>query len=908
VSGRVSSCLTVAFAVSMMDTMLAPILVTKLYVPLLRPDVVPRLRLVETLNDALRLQHRLSLISAGPGFGKTTLLAEWCHQVQRPTAWLSLDKGDDNPVSFWSHAIVALQGPFPTLGETALNLLRQMTSIAALPIETVLTALINDLDTLSPEQVIILDDYHLITSPALQAGLAFLLDHLPPRAHLVLASRTEPPLPLARWRARHQLTELRAADLSFTADEAAYLLNHVAGLGLAAADITALQSRTEGWIAGLRLAALALQNSPSLKTVDTLAAFSGNHRYIFDYLAEEVFQQQPAGVQAFLLRTSILDQMTASLCEAVTGERGGQADLEALERANLFTTPLDAERHWYRYQALFAEFLRERLRQASAEQMPELHRRASAWYEGQGFVAEAIQHALLAADFDLAARLVEQGGMPILMRGEAATLLKWFDAIPLEVTYARPRLCLLRARTLLFAYEIESADRWAEEASRALSAEAPSAANLPEEREIRGEALAFQAYLARLHGDFARSVDLSQQALALLPAQATLWRCSVGTNLGIIYFMKDDQAAASRFLEDAYRQIKLPDYGNIAVYALHFLGLIQKRQGRLHEAAGRFRQGLEALTEQRRPRMPILSLLIVDLAAVLYEWNDLEAAAQHLTEGLALAEQGGNADALIQGYMTLAEMRQACGDQTGAQEAIEKAVIYNPVKTWDADGVQVKLWIAQGHLEAAAQWAARQNIPSLAVARVLLAQGKKEPGQPYLREAQEMLGDLLEGAKPGPATQLLIKLHTMQALVFQAQGRSHQALKSVGQALALAGAGGYLRLFVDEGAPMRQLLLQAAAAQRQGRSVRFSMDYLGRVLAAFEPSVASQPAGLTRALTVRELQILRLLAAGASNHDIAAELVITVNTTKKHIVNILGKLDAANRTQAVSRARDLGLL
>jgi LuxR family maltose regulon positive regulatory protein len=889
----------------MINAMAAPMLVTKLYAPQVRPDVVPRLRLVETLNDALRLQHRLSLVSAAPGFGKTTLLAEWCGQVQRPTTWLSLDRGDDDGVTFWSHLVAALQASYRAFGESALNLLRSPSPGTSPPVEAVVTALINDLDALAPEQVIILDDYQLITLPALHAGVAFLVDHLPPQTHLVIASRTEPPLPLARWRASNQLTELRTADLSFRADEAAYFLNSVAGLGLSTADVAALEARTEGWITGLRLAVLALPGSASGQIIDALAAFSGNHRYIFDYLAEEVFQQQPANVQSFLLRTSLLDQLTASLCEAVTGESGGQAALENLERANLFVTPLNSERHWYRYQQLFAEFLRERLRRALAEQVPNLHRRASAWYEGQGFVPEAIQHALLAADFELAARLMEQNGMSVWMRGEVGTVLKWLEAVPLEVMYARPRLCLLRARALLWANEVDSADKWAQQAFQALAAEPTEAP------ELSGNVAALQAFLARVHGDFSRSIELSQKALAQLPSQETLWRCSAASNLGMAYVFSGDEAAAEPFLDQAYTLALAANHSHVAITAAYFLGFVQLRRGRLAAAAEIYRRGLREVTAPAKPRMPILSVLLEGLATVLYEWNDLEAADQYLTEGMALASQGGVVEALLMAYLTLARLRQARRDYAGAQEALEQSAVLGRANLWHLEAnqvAQVKLWLAQGQLDAAAQWMARQHAPSLTVARVLLAEGKKEPGHVRLREALEMLSGLIREAEPESRPQPMIELLTLQAEAFQAQGENRQAIQSIGHALTLAEPGGYVRLFVDEGAPVQQLLLQAAAEQRQGRPARFSRDYVERVLAAFDQPGASQPAGLAQPLTTRELQILRCLAAGASNQEIAAKLVITVNTTKKHIANILGKLDAANRTQAVSRARDLGLL
>jgi LuxR family maltose regulon positive regulatory protein len=929
-----------------------PLLLTKLAVPPARSDLVVRLRLFERLNAGIA--GKLTLVVAPPGFGKTTLLTNWLHHVRterQPAdsaalrndqiAWFSLDKNDNRPALFWRYCVAALERLRPGIGEHTLALL----AAPQLPSsEVVASTLLNEICATSDSIVLILDDCHLLVEPSIHTALDFLIEHAPPHFHLIMASRTEPPLALARLRVRGQLTELRSGDLRFTADEAAQFLNRVMGLGLVAQDIAALEQRTEGWIAALHLAALSLRGRTDVQQF--IAAFAGSHRYLVDYLAEEVLARQTAEVQAFLLCTSTLDRMCASLCDAVLGvttpegwplateqaaNQRSQTVLEELERANLFLSPLDDERRWYRYHHLFADFLRERLHRTSPDLVPKLHHKAAAWYEqhaeteGLPFVAAAVGHALAADDSEHAVRLVEVTARPLLLRGEATTVLDWLEALPDGLVRMRPQLCIYAAWSLAITGQIEAVE------SRLLDAE-QGLEQHPEAARLAGEIAAVRATIAGLRRDLPRAIKLGRQALETLPADNLQVRSVVALILGTAYYLSGDAKAAKEVCEEAITAARSAGNVIIAIFAMRQLGELQVKQGQLRQALHTY-QSAHRFVQERYPRsithidqpIPVAGTAYVGMGLVLYEWNDLETAARYLTDGVALGQQVENVEILLMGPIGLARTQQAQGDPLSAQETMARAVAFAEqtgvarLIDW-MHAEQVRLWLIQGNGADAAAWADASDYqgqryslddePSylretdyLALAQTRIAQGR--PGETLL-----LLERLRNAAEAQGRIGSVIEIDALQVLALAALERTDEALAILRRVLALAEPEGYVRTFVDLGAPMAALL-------RHAKSAGIAPHYTSRLLAAFAhperqtPRVeveTAQHAALIEPLSEREGEVLQLIAQGLSNQEIANKLVIGLSTVKKHINNIYAKLDVKSRTQALVRGRELGLI
>ncbi|MGH8630565.1 MAG: hypothetical protein ACREU7_07350, partial [Burkholderiales bacterium] len=757
-------------------------------------------------------------------------------------AWLSLDAGDNDPTRFWTYFIAALQTLNPSLGADALALLQ---SPQPPPLESILTLLLNDLATFSSDFILILDDYHLIDTPSLHDGLAFLVDHLPPEMRMVIAGRTDPPLPLARLRARGHLAELRATDLRFTLDEAAAFLNRAMGLNLTAADIAALETRTEGWIAGLQLAALSMQGHHDV--AGFIATFTGSHRYIVDYLAEEVLQRQPADIQNFLLQTSILDRLSGPLCEAITGLAHSHTVLERLERSNLFAIPLDDQRKWYRYHHLFAEVLRSRLQQAQPNLIPEMHRRASEWCEANGWGAEAIHHALAALDFDRAAGLIEESAEILLKRGEHTTLQGWLDALPEEAARSRPRLALFRAKTLVITSQLDVAEKWLQDAEGAADTESAVLV-----KSISSEIAAIRSDIAMYRNDLPRALVLLQQALEEMPADNILLRGKVLQSLGGVYALGGDLVKGSQAYAEAAHLAEAAGDMNTAVYAIFNQGAIQDAQGLLHQAAATFRRCLELAETHGVGRMPITALAHRDLAELSYQWNDLETATAQVREAIARSERGALPRVLVVSYITLARILNAQGDGVGVLETIFKAeqlVQQHNLPARHAGMVaacKIRLWLAQGNIADASAWAEASGLGGddkldylhesehIALARVLIARGEWDQAAKFLarlRQAAEAEGRIADA----------IHIIAVEAVALQGiqPGGAAQARARLEQALALAEPEGYIRAFVDEGGPLR--LLMADCRRQMAQSARDAGDeglrrllaYVDKLLAAF---------------------------------------------------------------------------
>jgi LuxR family maltose regulon positive regulatory protein len=908
------------------------LLATKLHISRPRPDFLARPRLLERLTEATA--RELTLVCAPAGFGKSTLLGEWARRSRRPVAWLSLDAGDSDPARFWRYVAAALDQLRAGIGRQVAGLLQ---GAQQPPLEAVVTAIVNQQAAAPDEVVLVLDDYHLVEGAAVHDSLTVLLQRLPPSLRLVLASRSDPPLPLARLRARGQLAELRQRDLRFTLEETAALLEAATGLELPADSVAALTARTEGWVAGLQLAGLSLKGHAD--PAGFVAGFSGSHRYVLDYLAEEVLDRQPEPLRSFLLETSVLERLSGPLCDAVCGRSDSQELLEQAERANLFLVPLDEVRGWWRYHHLFSELLRARLQRERPDRVPELHHAAAAWCEAHGLGDDAIHHALAANDHEWVLRVVEQYITAAMARSEGATLARWLAALPAEAVRSRPRLCLLQAYRAVTDGQPEALQRWLDDAERALTASGDAAAPAPAPAaqegwaagwltNVPGSLAVLRAEAARLRGEPDRTIELARQALAGLPAGRHVLRSLADWNLARGHWLAGELAEAERALADIVAERVAVGQPYLALIASWDLGRVQVAQGRLRAAAATYRRALGIGVDAGPAADPAMGVAHVGLAEVLCEQDELDAALEQVTEGLKRCRQLAFPLPLSAGLATLARIRQAQGDRVGALAAIAEAVEAGPstevVDLFNPAPVQrVQLLLADGEVEEAGRWVATRGLGAddeashvherelLVLARVLLA------GQAP-RRALGLLQRLGALAERQHRTDSLIRIRALAALTLQAAGDHGAALAELTDALALAAPEDYVRVFVDEGAPMATLLEALAAAQRQSSAAAHApLAYLGRLLQALQQAgvplgrqsarAAAVP-GLLDPLSERELEVLALLAAGLPNLAIAEELVITLDTVKRHVTHILAKLGAANRTQAVARARELGLL
>ena len=807
-------------AVSGSDVLLA----TKLHVPRPQPGFVPRPRLVRALGEGLA-RGRV-LVCAPAGFGKTALLADWADGSGRPVAWLGLDGGDSDPARFWRYAVAALDRVRPGLAARVGPLLPGSP-------EGLVTALVNELAAdAGPDGVLlVLDDYHLVDSGPVHESVAFLLENLPPGVRVVVSGRADPPLPLARLRARGQLAELRAADLRFTAEEAAALLAETAGPDLPGAAAETLTARTEGWAAGLQLAGLSLRGHAD--PAGFAAAFSGSHRFVLDYLADEVLDGQPAPVRAFLLETSVLERLTGELCDAVTGRAGSQAMLADVERAGLFVVPLDEVRGWWRYHHLFADLLRARLQAEQPGRVPALHRAAAAWSQEHGLADDAVRHALAAGDAAWAARLVERHVEALLGRSEGATLRRWLSALPPEAVRMRPRLCLAQAYGAAMGFRLDALEALLDDAERAFAVggDEPYEPSLgrPQGDSVLANVpagIAFlRASLARLRGDAALAAGYNRQALDQLGADDWLMRSFVAWNQAVADWLAGRLGPAERGLAEVLAERQAVDVeffgGFLPMRVRYDLGEVQRAEGNLDAALATYRQVLEETGESSQTALT--GPAHVGLAQVLYERNELDAALDHATRGVKLCRQLTFTQSLATGLAVVARIRQAQGDAAGALEAMGEAgqaglspqviALFNPVPSQRA-----RLLLATGHVRAAAQWTTaaglnpddKADFPNepayLLLARVLLA--RNDPG-PALTLLQRLFDAAVGQGRAGS----IIEIQALRALALTARGDHAGAFGALTEALTLACPQGYVRVFADEGRPMRALLVQLQAAR-----------------------------------------------------------------------------------------------
>lgn len=898
-------------------------LATKLYLPRPRPNVVSRSRLIERLNEGR--YRSLTLLAAPAGFGKTTLLSQWIEAIEQPTAWLSMDKGENDPARFLTYLLATLQTIVPTIGE---EIIRVLQSPQPPSIDAMVTMLLNDLTTVPDSFVLVLDDYHVIDAQPVDQALTFLVEHLPPQMHLVIATREDPRLPLARLRARDQLTELRAADLRFTASEAAAFLDQAMGLSLAEADIARLADRTEGWIAGLQLAALSMRGQQDVPGF--IRTFAGEHRYIVDYLVEEVLRHQPATVRNFLLQTAILDQLHGSLCDAVTGLKDSSTRLEALERGNFFVVPLDDSRHWYRYHHLFAEVLSTHLLAEQPDQVPALHQRASVWYEQNAAPANAIRHALAGKDFERAARLIELAMPEIRRSRQDATLRDWLKALPDEMLHFRPVLNVGFAWALLASGELEAARARLLDAERCLNmmADTEESALTPltgiivvdkEEFRLLPAAIAvYHAAHAQLLGNIPDTVNYARRALDLLPGEDHLGRGPATALLGLASWAGGDLETAYRAFADGMASVRGAGNLSDAISGTIALADIKIAQGRLHEA---MRIYVYALQEALRPGKPVLrgtADLYVGLSELHREHNDLQAATQHLLKSKELGEHTGFPQNQSRWCVAMASIREARGDLDGALDLLDEAErlyvrdFFPNVRPVAA--LKARLWAVQGRVGEALGWAREQNLNTsdelhylrefehITLVRVLLARQESERATHSLAEAKRLLERLLKAAQEGARMGSVIEILVLQALAYQAQGDIPAALTSLHQALTLAEPEDYVRMFLDEGPSMTALLGEATKH-------KIAPHYVRHLLTAATPSEEKTPGkqDLIEPLSERELEVLRLLSTDLNGPEIARELFVSLNTLRTHTKNIYSKLGVNNRRAAIHQAKELDL-
>jgi LuxR family transcriptional regulator, maltose regulon positive regulatory protein len=897
------------------------LLATKLHRPRRPIGFVPRRRLIDRLEASLA--DRQVLVCAPAGFGKTSLLADWAAQSRWPVAWLSLDRSDNDPARFWRHVAAALDQARSGIAEQLGPLLAPTRSFEGVAFEGLATVLINQLAAQPGQVRMVLDDYHLVDAQPVHDSMAFLLEHRPPALRIIVASRADPPLPLARMRAHGQLAELRGADLRFTADEAAALLQAGSTGDLPDGSVAVLTSRTEGWAAGLQLAALSLHGQSDV--AGFVATFSGSHRYVLDFLAEEVLDRQPAQLRAFLLDTSVLDRLSGELCDAVTGRTDGQQMLEQVERANLFLVPLDAARRWWRYHHLFADFLRVRLRQEQPSRVAVLHRRAAAWSQAHDLADDAVRHALEAGETSWAGRLVERHLDGLLLRSERVTLSRWLAALPAELVRSRPRLLLGQTLFALVSGQLDDVEgplAAAERAAAQVSDEpyepsvgraASLVANVPATIALA------RAYQAELRGAPEVQITFGRRALAQIGEGESTLRAITRAHLGVAEWLHGRPHVAEQALAASVPELRAAGQRFLAVRICEHLGQVRRALGHPDAALASYQQAMEIAAPPDQPPLPAAGVAYVRMAEVAYQRNELDTARQHLERGIGPCRMLVYRQPLATGLATLAWIRRAAGDLAGAEDAADEArrcapssnvaSVLNPVPAQLA-----RLQLARGDLAAAAGWTRHRSLDPdddpgyprepdyLVLARVLIAQDRPD-------QAIALLARLQARALAQGRAGSLLEIQALQALAQAAGGEQAAGLSTLAVALALGWRQGRVRVFADEGEPMRTLLAHLIAARRVEPDIarEVPLDYLGRLVRAFEPD-APAALGLVESLSRRELEVLRLLAAGKPNQQIADELVVALNTVKRHVTHILEKLGASNRTEATVRARRLGLL
>lgn len=898
--------------------MLTPILATKLYAPPPQAKLVPRPRLIKILNEGHFLGRKLTLISAPAGFGKTTLISEWISTCGKPVAWLSLDEADSDLLRFISYLIAAMQPIKEGLGE---GLLAEHQSPHAAVIELVLTPLLNEIAAIPNDFFFVLDDYHLVEATLIDEAVAFLIEHLPPQMHLVIATREDPQLPLPRLRVRNQLSELRATNLRFTPAEAAEFLNRVMGLNLSAENIAALETRTEGWIAGLQLAALSMQGHATRDTASFIKSFTGSHRFVLDYLIEEVFQQQSESVQAFLLRTSILDRMCGDLCDAVLGKNEEDGILhpssfilEFLEHANLFIVPLDSERRWYRYHHLFGDLLRQRLgKNLSQKEIVELHLRASEWYEQDGQMFDAFHHALAADDFNRAARLAETAWQKMERNFQTFAWLGWVKKLPNAAICSRPWLCVQIGWAYSDVGESEPSETYLQKAEHALA----GMKDQEEFKSIPATIALIRSGNAQIEGNLPETVRYAELSIQLAPENDSLIRAQAAITLGFTQWAVGNVESSLQAMRAWMNDMEKLGNQMYVIASAFVVADMQMILGHLGEAENILQQMIQQAAAHGQDAENVTAHHHLGLAMIAHERGDDAAVAPRLQLVAELGQRSTLIDWAHRWGMAQARLKESAGAWDEALQFLDEAqrgYVKNPIPMlYPVEARKARIYLKQGHLAKAQAWARARRLTVkdeasylgeyelLTLARIHLTERSFEG-------VNSMLERLLTLAESQKRTGSVIEILITQALLYHAQSDDRHALASLEHALTLGEPEGYIRVFVDEGEAMQALL--------ENLNNRDS-SYVEKLLAAFPQSQIEnrkhlhlaqvQVSKIVDPLSDRELEVLKLLRSELNGPEIAERLIVSLNTLRTHTKKIFNKLGVNNRRAAVRRAEELGL-
>lgn len=891
------------------------ILTTKLYIPIPPPGLVARPRLIKILDEGSRC--KLTLVSAPAGFGKTTIISDWIQKSNQAAAWISLDDGDNIPARFLSYLITAIQQIDADFGNDILAVV-QATEISQL--EPLLTLFINQVSSIQNDFVLVFDDYHLISNQLIHEAIEFILEYLPQNMHVVIISRVDLPFSISRLRVGGRLTELRSRDLRFTEGEINSFLNIGLGFDLTAEDIKALETRTEGWIASLQLAMLSLQGREDKS--EFISEFSGNHHHVIDYLVDEVMSRQPERIQQFLFQTSILDRFSASICDFVLELSNSNDIIQQLEEGNLFLIPLDSEHIWYRYHHLFADFLRQYLKEKQPASIPELHKRASIWFQQQELFIEAIDHSLSGEDYQRAAQLVESIGPEMMMKSEFDQLTGWLDKLPEDLVNSWPWLCIIRAWICDRWAQFDLGEQYLKNAEAALE-DNGNLVRDEAENIIRGQISAIRALYSLKKGNISRSIEYSEQALEYLPMNY-FNRGVASFSLGWARKAQGDLSGAIQAYEEGRKSSLAAGNRILAQVIILDIGKIQALQGDLHQAAETMREAISFKYEKSEISIPYASSASISLGKILTEWNELGTAVTHFQEGIEIGVASRVVDAVAVGYASVALAYLAQGDLDAANQACKKAEkMVRDLPDLEAETLaitldsRVRLLLAQNKLAEAVKFVQERGlsidaeiksfigIEQLVLARVLIHSGQKNPAPRKLSDANKLLTKNLGMAKSAGYINQVIKTLVLKTLAYEAQGRNDQALDSLEEALIMAEPEGYLRTFIDEGDPMKKLLTQISPSSQVAEYSRNLLSAFNSISSENNLQTAQQ---LLDPLSVRELEVLKLLATELSGPEIADDLMVSLNTFRTHTKNIYHKLGVNNRRMAVSQAEKLNLI
>jgi LuxR family maltose regulon positive regulatory protein len=917
-----------------MESVPIPLLRTKLFISPLRPEIVPRPHLIARLDGAIK--SKLTLISAPAGFGKTTLLKEWIEGSDLRVAWVSLDPGDNDPLRFWAYVAAALQSVHKGMDETIASSLQ---SNQPPPLEYLLTDLINAIskdihypgqtDAPARKIILVLDDYHVITELQVHETLTFFLDHLPPQLHLIISGRADPPWHLARMRARLKMIELRAEDLRFQLDEAALFLNQVMDLNISSDDIEALEQQTEGWIVGLQMAALSMRSREDKS--EFIRAFTGTHRFILDYLLEEVLNQQPGDIEAFLLKSSILEQMSVEMCDFVLERTDSQSILMHLEQTNLFVIPLDDERCWYRYHHLFSELLRSQLTLKYPDQVSILHQKASQWFENHNFREATINHAFAANDYERVARLIEKYAQGLLQETKHSAVSNWIEALPPDLVLKHPWLCVYKSWTRHWAGLRDGGEDCLKHAERSLDER--SILSVEDRRIIPGYIAMVRSHYALTNEALTDTIEQAQKALRLLPENDYFARSTAGISLGGAYWGNGDVWQSERaFAECASAALK-GSYPHRASSALCYVGMQQVKQARLLEARDTFLKSLGLVEDSERRRFPNAGYPLAKLGELALEWNNLEEAYENTSRAVDLCTQLGHVDLIAEAYAALARVQLARREYgeveqiLGRTDQLSLEMKLDPWATTWLDDCRIRLWLSTGKLEETLRWIHtsqlkidgklnfQHELKHIILARILVAQAEQGASEQHLRKTERLLKRLLDAASTAGWLHHKIQILVLMARAYQEQSKIEQALIATNQALTLAEGSKYIRVFIEEGPKMGELLSGIQDGQQdkdQSAFQRKQASYINSLLTALEkkdPSPKTKAENeLIEPLTSREMDVLRLLVTNMTVPEIADELVVTANTVRSHVKRIYEKLEVHRRLSAVEKAKELKLV